>query len=556
MALQSEQEAQVLKHIADYRAKGYSDDRIRAALVDKGVDTPTVQRLMKQARGKKQLSKVVLGSLLVLIFIGIVAGVWVVVDLFPAVERVVPTVECVTDDDCSAGETCANNNCVAVPEEKEEGEEAVPSEEEGEVQTCHLDAECGDDYECWFGECIKDEELAGGGGTVCGDGECVIGEDGCFVDCGCTSTEDCAQFGNYACSGGVCYSVVTGEPTTTEEEAGALEVTCTGETADQQCLDAYGEGYSCDTDTSACVPACFNGEDDDEDGYADLKDDGCASSYDTSEEFSCANTEDDDADATIDNTGWCDAETEVVTDGTCWCDIDGEQDEEVGEYMSASDCTSAGSAASATYSYYCNLERSSEGVTITADGVFEPLELVIFEGETVTWENKDDISHQPASNDHPTHVLYSTDTCSTSGGSPFDACAEIASGGDWSFTFDQLGTWGYHDHLYYDVTGTIVVLSESCTGAGETYSAPDSACTIAESEAESGICVNDACGAYVCASNTECYTMCGGDGACQEGYVCDTDTESSMYQQCVLVEDCNNYVDDDTDGTADYTGGV
>lgn|SRR3989338_5761036 len=94
-------------------------------------------------------------------------------------------------------------------------------------------------------------------------------------------------------------------------------------------------------------------------------------------------------------------------------------------------------------------------VEMTADA-FTPNTLTINAGDTVTWTNKDTNAHWPASAMHPTHEVYpETGGCI---GSTFDACKEIAPGESWSFTFNQAGSWKYHDHLNpAGPKGTIVV---------------------------------------------------------------------------------------------------
>ena len=83
-------------------------------------------------------------------------------------------------------------------------------------------------------------------------------------------------------------------------------------------------------------------------------------------------------------------------------------------------------------------------IEITSSG-FNPPELTINAGETVTFINKDTESHWPASAMHPTHLLYpETGGCI---GSKFDACKELAQGETFSFAFNEIGTWKYHDHL-------------------------------------------------------------------------------------------------------------
>jgi len=85
-------------------------------------------------------------------------------------------------------------------------------------------------------------------------------------------------------------------------------------------------------------------------------------------------------------------------------------------------------------------------VDITSSG-FSPKALEISQGDTVTWTNKDSASSWPASNNHPTHNIYPG----------FDASRGLRDGESYSFTFDKVGTWGYHDHLSLSHTGTIIV---------------------------------------------------------------------------------------------------
>jgi plastocyanin len=85
-------------------------------------------------------------------------------------------------------------------------------------------------------------------------------------------------------------------------------------------------------------------------------------------------------------------------------------------------------------------------VEITSSG-FSPKDIEINVGDTVTWDNKDSKAHWPASDNHPTHTLYSE----------FDALRGIGSGEEYSFTFDKKGSWEYHDHMNPSLTGTITV---------------------------------------------------------------------------------------------------
>lgn len=82
------------------------------------------------------------------------------------------------------------------------------------------------------------------------------------------------------------------------------------------------------------------------------------------------------------------------------------------------------------------------------DSCYSPVNLTIKKGDTVKFVNTaSSRSMWPASNNHPSHTLYSE----------FDASGSIAPGGTYSFTFNKTGAWGYHDHLRSSCTGVITV---------------------------------------------------------------------------------------------------
>jgi len=110
-------------------------------------------------------------------------------------------------------------------------------------------------------------------------------------------------------------------------------------------------------------------------------------------------------------------------------------------------------------------------VEITPQG-FSPKELTISKGETVTWINNDTKEHWPASAVHPTHTVYpgadydaegsyAGSLACVSEGQPkkgaFDPCKPLAPGESWSFTFNEIGSWSYHDHIVNGLFGKIVV---------------------------------------------------------------------------------------------------
>lgn len=80
-------------------------------------------------------------------------------------------------------------------------------------------------------------------------------------------------------------------------------------------------------------------------------------------------------------------------------------------------------------------------------GGFEPETLTVKKCTRVVFENKDTKDHWPASNIHPTHAIYPE----------LDPQKAVAAGESWSFTFDKVGNWGYHDHLSPSVRGEITV---------------------------------------------------------------------------------------------------
>jgi plastocyanin len=105
---------------------------------------------------------------------------------------------------------------------------------------------------------------------------------------------------------------------------------------------------------------------------------------------------------------------------------------------------------------------AGEHIVTYTDSGYLPSTLTIKKGETITFINKSSHPMWPASAYHPTHRVYSgtslEEHCPDKQGIAFDACEGIPAGGFWSFTFDQRGTWKYHDHLNPSNTGTIVVV--------------------------------------------------------------------------------------------------
>lgn len=98
---------------------------------------------------------------------------------------------------------------------------------------------------------------------------------------------------------------------------------------------------------------------------------------------------------------------------------------------------------------------SGKSIVIYTDAGFSPSTLTVKKGDTVTFTNTASDAMWVASNPHPIHNGYPT-----TGGciaSTFDACKNIAPGGSWSFKFDLVGAWKYHNHLNPGEGGTIIV---------------------------------------------------------------------------------------------------
>jgi plastocyanin len=101
-------------------------------------------------------------------------------------------------------------------------------------------------------------------------------------------------------------------------------------------------------------------------------------------------------------------------------------------------------------------ENEDNTIYLTDSG-FEPENIIVEQGETVTWVNNASGSMWIASDQHPTHTEYSgtslNEHCSSGEGS-FDQCQ---TGDEYSFTFDQQGTWGYHNHEPLISGGQVIV---------------------------------------------------------------------------------------------------
>jgi plastocyanin len=106
-------------------------------------------------------------------------------------------------------------------------------------------------------------------------------------------------------------------------------------------------------------------------------------------------------------------------------------------------------AASLAFAERASAHEGDDGsvvVHVTDEG-FEPESVEVEAGTRVVFENVGGEGHWPASDDHPTHEVYSA----------FDPREPVEPGAEWSFTFDEPGKWEYHDHMNPYLTGEVVV---------------------------------------------------------------------------------------------------
>ncbi len=102
-------------------------------------------------------------------------------------------------------------------------------------------------------------------------------------------------------------------------------------------------------------------------------------------------------------------------------------------------------------------DASEDTVKYTANG-FQPETVTVEPGEEVTWKDEAPGDMWVAVDQHPSHTQYDGTTtnqhCPDPNNSVFDQCT---SGNEYSFTFEEPGTYSYHNHLASSDTGTVVV---------------------------------------------------------------------------------------------------
>lgn len=101
-------------------------------------------------------------------------------------------------------------------------------------------------------------------------------------------------------------------------------------------------------------------------------------------------------------------------------------------------------------------DSSHHKVTLTKDG-FEPEELVILKGDTVSFVTFLDSPFWPASDFHPSHTIYPE----------FDSLEYISPDKTWEFVFNKEGRWKFHDHTNASYDGAIIVLTSDEVKSGK-----------------------------------------------------------------------------------------
>lgn len=78
---------------------------------------------------------------------------------------------------------------------------------------------------------------------------------------------------------------------------------------------------------------------------------------------------------------------------------------------------------------------------------FSPQKIEVNQGDTVVFTTNLQTPFWPASDLHPTHEIYSE----------FDPQEPIEPDKSWSFQFNKVGTWNFHDHLNPFFRGQVIV---------------------------------------------------------------------------------------------------
>ncbi|OHA87009.1 MAG: hypothetical protein A2644_00945 [Candidatus Zambryskibacteria bacterium RIFCSPHIGHO2_01_FULL_39_63] len=92
---------------------------------------------------------------------------------------------------------------------------------------------------------------------------------------------------------------------------------------------------------------------------------------------------------------------------------------------------------------------SESVVTVTYNGsVFSPKTITVKKGDSVTFINESNGGMSVASDPHPSHTIYPE----------FDQYKSAEKGKkSYTFVFDKIGSWGYHNHLNSSAVGMVTV---------------------------------------------------------------------------------------------------
>lgn len=104
-------------------------------------------------------------------------------------------------------------------------------------------------------------------------------------------------------------------------------------------------------------------------------------------------------------------------------------------------------------------EEPSQFMVAFTDAGFSPSSLVVPAGAPVVFKNNGTRGVWVASNPHPVHTGYpgsDIENCGA-GTEMFDSCRVLNPGESWTLVFEELGAWGFHNHLQSSQTGTIIV---------------------------------------------------------------------------------------------------
>jgi plastocyanin len=105
--------------------------------------------------------------------------------------------------------------------------------------------------------------------------------------------------------------------------------------------------------------------------------------------------------------------------------------------------------------YILNKDHGPSEQVLLSDEGFSAPAITVRKGTKVVWKIEGKKKHWPASNFHPTHEEYPEGGGCL--GSKLDACSALNPGETYSFTFDQEGEFGMHDHLFPGFTMVVKV---------------------------------------------------------------------------------------------------